>query len=81
MREDPDIQTSFIPNVLLGSNTTSFDRLRRDPPGLLCLQAEITKDDSVATSGLTSYTPSLAFSMLDPLGHQRHRLTPRMYPG
>ena len=72
----------FAANVLLGSDTSGFDRLGLDPAAFQGLQAEIAKDDLVAASRVTFYTSSLAFSVLDPLGHQRHRMqSPRTYLG
>lgn len=44
------------------------------------LEPKVAEDDLVTSSRVTFYTPSLAFSMLDPLGHQRHRSSlPRKY--
>ena len=51
-----------------------------EAPGSLPLNTEIifkiTEDHAVAARGVTFYTSSLAFSVLDPLGHQRHRSGP-----
>ena len=45
------------------------------------IKAEVTEHNFVATSRVTFYTPSLAFSVLDSLGHQRHRRLLRTYLG
>ena len=68
---------AFGAQVLLGGDTAGLDRLRADPAALHGLQAEVAEDDAVAAGGVTSYTSSLAFSVLDPLWHQRHRSRPR----
>jgi hypothetical protein len=80
MREDADIQPSTATQILLRGNSAGLNRGGRKPPRLLGLKAEFTEDDPIATSRLTSYTTSLAFSVLDPLGHQRHRRSPRTFP-
>ncbi len=65
---------STVPAATLAS----FDRLRAHPATFVrFLQAELAKDTALPSRGLTFYTPSLAFSVLDPLGHQRHRSRPR----
>ena len=53
------------------------ERLSKDL--LAAYDIEIAKDDAITARRVTSYTPSLAFSVLDSLGHQRHRLRPRTY--
>ena len=54
-----------------------LDRLGAQPAALLGLQTEFAEGDAVRAGRVTSYTPSLAFSVLDPLGHQRHRSRPQ----
>jgi hypothetical protein len=77
MWKNTDIQSPTTPQILLGSNSAGFNRGSRKPTWLFGLKAELTKDDPISTSRLTFYTTSLAFSVFDPLGHQRHRRSPR----
>jgi hypothetical protein len=77
MWKHTNIQSSTTPQILLGSNSAGFNRGSRKPTWLFGLKAELTKDDPISTSRLTFYTTSLAFSVFDPLGHQRHRRSPR----
>ena len=63
--------------VLLRRNAPRLDGLSAQPAALFGLQTELAKGDAIATRSVTSYTPSLAFSVLDPLGHQRHRTRPQ----
>src|SRR5262245_55850560 len=77
VREDADVQTPFAADVLRRRNTSGLDRLGTHPATFNCLQTVLTKDDALAARGVTFYTSSLAFSVLDPLGHQRHRVRPR----
>ena len=52
------------------------------PAALSGLQSVVAENYSVSTGSITFYTPSLAFSVLDPFWHQRHRYLPRyMFPG
>ena len=60
---------AFGAEVLLGGDAAGLQRLRADPAALHGLQAEVAVDDAVAASGLTSYTSSLAFSVLHPFWH------------
>src|SRR5690606_7791603 len=70
------IKPALVAQILLRSDTTRLDGSRTDPTALRRLQTEVAKDHAVAAQCVTSYTPSLAFSVLDSLGHQRHRASP-----
>ena len=63
--------------ILLRRDTASLDGRGGEPSRLLGLKTEVAEDDAIPAGGVTSYTTSLAFSVLDPLGHQRHRHPPR----
>src|SRR3954465_8863037 len=77
VREYGNVQPAFATDVLRCRNTSGFNRLGTHPAALYRLQSELTKDDALATRGVTFYTSSLAFSVLHPLGHQRHQSRPR----
>src|SRR6185295_18268402 len=77
-----DIQPPFSAQVLRSGDPPRFDRRRADPAPLGGLQPKVAMHDAIAASGVTFYTSSLAFSVLHPLGHLRHRLAPRrIVPG
>src|SRR6476660_2100308 len=77
VREYADVEPAFASDVLRRRNTSGLDRLGAHPAAYNCLQTELTKDDALAARGVTFYTSSLAFSVLHPFGHQRHRSRPR----
>ena len=57
-------------------------RIQFDPAAFHRLQAEVAEHDAVSARGVTFYTSSLAFSVLDPLGHLRHWYLPLgTFPG
>ena len=61
--EDTDVEFTFGTKILLGGNTAGFDNLSADPTAFERLKTKISESDGLAARGLTSYTPSLYFSM------------------
>jgi hypothetical protein len=53
MWEHPDKQTTFAPDVLLRSNTTSLNRLSLEPGVLQGLKSEIAERNLVTPSRVT----------------------------
>ena len=68
-----DVELAAPLDRLAGHDAAGLDGLGADPAGLERLQAELAEGDVVAAGGVTSYAAFLAFSELDPLGHQGHR--------
>ena len=61
MGENANIQFTFTAKILLGRNTSRFDRRCTNPSTLGRLKAEVAQDNVVASGRLTFYTTSLAF--------------------
>src|SRR3954452_22654163 len=71
--EDPDVNLASALDHLAGHYAAGLDGLGTDPARLERLQTELTEGHVVAPGCITSYAAFLAFSELDPLGHQSHR--------
>jgi len=70
-------QPGWLAAATIEAGRIAASQYLRNEGRLFGLEAEVAEDDAVATRSVTSYTTSLAFSVLDPLGHQRHRQSPR----
>jgi hypothetical protein len=69
LRENPNINTAFTAHVLSRRNSAGFDRLTSNVTCIKRLKCPVSKNNSISSGRATSYTPSLAFAMLDPLWH------------
>jgi len=69
LRKYSNIDATLSADILRGCDSTCLNRLTSNMTWIHRLQCPLTKDHSITASRVTSYTSSLAFSMLDPLWH------------
>src|SRR5262249_56160650 len=75
-REDADVQPPLAAHRVRRGDAARLDGLGAEPAALEGLQAELPERHAVAAGGVTFYLAALAFSVLYPLGHSRHRYSP-----
>ena len=75
--EDSDVKLTFGAEVLLSRNTSSFDGCGANPTAFKSLKTEIAETHHLTAGRVTSYTPSLLFSMKNSFRHSGHCCRPR----
>src|SRR5581483_7894779 len=77
VREDADVQPALAAHEVRGGDAAGLDRLGAEPAAFEGLQPVLAEVHRVAAGRVTFYPTALAFSELYPLGHERHRGSPR----